>query len=56
MLTVRELAELCGVHVRTVKRWLHEGKGPGVHVMPGGHMRFSKGDVDEWLGTLRKAS
>ena len=49
LLTVLELAEYLSVPTATIYAWRYQSKGPrGFRV--GRHLRFRKGDVEDWLG------
>lgn len=56
LLTVQQLASLCGVSARTVTRWI-EGDGLPVHQMPGRGGRslrlIHRSDFDEWIRQYR---
>jgi excisionase family DNA binding protein len=48
LLSVEELAEICGVPVRTVYSWRLKGQGPrGIRV--GRFVRYRPADVERWL-------
>jgi excisionase family DNA binding protein len=55
LLTVRELAELLGVPVKTVYRWRHRGEGPQP-IRVGRFLRFDPADVSRWLEARKAAS
>lgn len=42
------LAEELGIPLRTIYAWRAAGKGPAGYRI-GKHVRFKRGDVDEWL-------
>jgi excisionase family DNA binding protein len=44
LLTKGEVARLCRVDIRTVERWVTDGK-VGCHRTPSGRVLFRKGDV-----------
>lgn len=46
LLTVQEVATLCRVNPKTVRRWIYAGKLP-THPTPGGHHRVWESDVRE---------
>lgn len=48
LLSVDDVAELCGVPRRTVERWLYEGRAP-VSVKCGRYRRFRRSAVETWL-------
>jgi excisionase family DNA binding protein len=50
-LTVSEAAEMLGVHPTTVRRWTDSGELP-VKVTPGGHRRFLRGDLRDYIEHL----
>ena len=41
------------VSVRTVKRWIADGKVDAVRLTPQGEWRISRASLDEWLESLR---
>jgi excisionase family DNA binding protein len=47
--TFKRLAEVMGVSERTVRRWAHQGRLPGLRKTPGGRWRFDLNRVDEIL-------
>jgi excisionase family DNA binding protein len=54
-LKLGEVAQILGVSPGTVRRWTDRGYLK-FYVTPGGHRRYSKTDVDEFLLKMRKAS
>lgn len=48
LLTVSELAEMCGVPTQTVYRWNTYGTGPAV-IKLGKHARYQPATVAAWL-------
>lgn len=48
-LKTRDLAELCGSHVKTVEKAARAGEIPGAFKSPGGHWRFNVEQVLPWL-------
>jgi excisionase family DNA binding protein len=49
LLTQREAAEYLHLSVRTLQRWRTEGIGPPSIVLPTGHRRCRRSDLDRWL-------
>ena len=47
-LSTMQVAERCGVHYTTVRRWILEGNLPAYET-PGGHLRVLREDVDAFL-------
>jgi len=47
-----QVAEQCGVHYTTVRRWILEGNLPAYET-PGGHLRILKDDVDAFMESRR---
>jgi len=47
LLTIREVAEMLGVHQQTLRRWDEEGKLKSVRVGKFGHRKYRKTDVDK---------
>jgi len=47
MLTIKEVAELMGVHERTIYRLANEGKMPGFKF--GGTWRFDPETIKQWI-------
>jgi excisionase family DNA binding protein len=54
LLSIRELADLLGVSVATIRWWLHEGTAPPV-IKLGRHNKFDPDDVDRWIDARRRA-
>jgi excisionase family DNA binding protein len=46
LLSVGTAARLCGVHQRTLYRWVDEGRIPSVHVYPTDRVRLRREDVE----------
>lgn len=55
-LTIRQAARLLGVHPKTLRRYLEEGKLSGVAVThtDGGHHRFQKRSLLAWQHARRE--
>ena len=51
LLTTREAAEMMNVQPWTLRAWVRAGKGPRVHRLPTGRMRFTKADLLAWMHT-----
>jgi predicted site-specific integrase-resolvase len=49
LLTRRQLAQVAGFAVQTLKAWPKQGRGPRV-VMVEGRPRYRVADVREWMG------
>ena len=49
LLTIREVAELFGVHQQTLRRWDEEGKFKSIRVGKLGQRKYRKIDVDRML-------
>lgn len=49
-LSLRQAAELLGVHPATVRNWADEGKIPSRRT-PGGHRRFRRADLEKYAET-----
>jgi excisionase family DNA binding protein len=47
-----ELADFLGVPLATIYRWRSRGEGPSGFKV-GRHVRYSPGDVRDWLDTRR---
>lgn len=47
-----EVAEVIGVHVATVRRWLNSGELPGANTPAG--WRITKADIEAWLAKYRR--
>jgi excisionase family DNA binding protein len=52
-LTPKAVGDLCGVSLRTVRRWADEGLLPH-HRLPSGDRRFWPADVERFRQTLLK--
>ncbi|MFD1527946.1 helix-turn-helix domain-containing protein [Pseudonocardia aurantiaca] len=53
LLTTSELADALGVSLRSVQRYLADGKITPEHTTPGGHHRWDVDNVREQLRKLR---
>ena len=51
-LSTMQVAEKCGVHYTTVRRWILAGNLPAFET-PGGHLRIMVDDVDRFLDSRR---
>ncbi len=51
-LSLREAAEMLGVHPSTIRNWADQGRLP-VHRTQGGHRRFKRADVELWTQSER---
>jgi DNA repair protein RadD len=51
-LNVGEAAAYVGVSAASLRKWSNEGFVP-VYRTPGGQRRFARGDLDEFLRTMR---
>jgi excisionase family DNA binding protein len=49
LLGIREVAELFGVDITTVRRWEQAGHLRAVRVGPRGHRHFRQSDLDQLL-------
>lgn len=49
LLTIRQVAEIFGVHQQTLRRWDTEGKLQAVRVGKLGHRKYRKSDIDKML-------
>ncbi len=49
-----EAAEIIGVHPATIRNWAERGELP-CRRTPGGHRRFRRADLEQWLETHRTA-
>jgi excisionase family DNA binding protein len=47
-----EAAEIIGVHPATIRNWAHRGELPFQRT-PGGHRRFRRSDLEQWLASYR---
>ena len=52
LLTLDDLAEYLDIPKRTIYAWRYRGVGP-VGFKIGGHVRYRKSDVEEWLNEQR---
>lgn len=52
LLTVKDIAEICGVPVSTVYHWVALGEGPPSFKL-GKHRRFDAAEAREWLDKAR---
>ena len=53
LLTARELADVLGLSVETILRWVRQGKLPAIR-LPGGAIRFREDEVEGWLQSGRR--
>lgn len=49
ILTIKEVAEIFGVHQQTLRRWDEEGKLKAVRIGKFGHRKYRKSDIDKLL-------
>jgi excisionase family DNA binding protein len=54
-ISLKEAAEIVGVHPSTIRLWSDKGVLP-VHRTPGGHRRFRRVDVELWVENVRRDS
>ncbi len=52
IMTTEETAEVLGVHIATVRRWLNSGELPGYNTPAG--WRITRENVQSWLDKYRK--
>jgi excisionase family DNA binding protein len=55
LLSVREVAELLQVPVRTIYDWRYRGLGPPA-IRIGRHVRYEPNEVDRWLASQKGSS
>jgi len=48
LLDTRELADVFGIGIRTLRRWRHQGRVPRP-LRGRGPLRWSRTDVDRWI-------
>jgi len=53
MLTAREVAQLLGIHINTVRRWSNQGVLRSYRVSSRGDRRFRREDIDRFLEERR---
>ncbi|MBD0289790.1 MAG: response regulator [Thermoleophilia bacterium] len=53
-LTLGQAAKYLGVAQSTIRKWSDSGRLPAFYT-PGGHRRFRRGDLDQFLGSSRGA-
>src|SRR3712207_8401049 len=51
-LTLGQAAKYLGVAQSTIRKWSDSGRLPAFYT-PGGHRRFRRGDLDQFLGSSR---
>ena len=51
-LTTGQIARQLGVTTQTVQRWADRGEIPVAFVTPGGHRRFTRQDVEEFVRSM----
>jgi len=54
-ISLKEAAELVGVHPSTIRLWSDKGILP-THRTPGGHRRYRRADVELWVEHVRRDS
>jgi excisionase family DNA binding protein len=54
-LTLGQAAKYLGVAQSTIRKWSDSGQLPAFYT-PGGHRRFRRGDLDQFLGSSRAAA
>ncbi len=54
IMTTEEAAEVLGVHIATVRRWLNSGELPGYNTPAG--WRITRENVQSWLDKYSNAS
>lgn len=52
LLTLDDLEDYLGILKRTIYGWRYRGEGP-VGFKLGGHVRYRRSDVEEWLNEQR---
>ncbi|MGH4013153.1 MAG: helix-turn-helix transcriptional regulator [Pseudonocardiaceae bacterium] len=53
LLTARQVAELLGVSLWTLRKWTRDGLGPQPHRLGPRAIRYSREDVNAWLRSRR---
>lgn len=48
-MTAAELADACGVDLKTIHNWIDKGRGPEGFRTPGRHLRFQAPVVAAWM-------
>jgi len=56
ILSVPEACRFLSVHRNTLYKLIRAGELPAFRLITGGHWRFRKGDLSEWLETRRARS
>lgn len=54
LLTPSQVADLLGVDPKTVTRWAQAGKLPTAALTVGGHRRYRRSDLDQYLPTAEE--
>ena len=52
LLTIREVADLFGVHPETLRRWDNEGKLKAIRIGELGHRKYRKEDIEQLLTNI----
>ncbi len=55
LLSVKEVAELLQVSVRTIYDWRYRGLGPPA-IRVGRHVRYELNEIDRWLASQNESS
>lgn len=51
LITIREAAEMLGVHLETLRRWDNEGKLKSVRVGDKGHRKYRLSSIEQVLSS-----
>lgn len=54
--TKQEVAELIGIHVRTIDKWRKENRGPRFIEIEGATIRCRQDDLREWIDKQTETS
>lgn len=49
LLTIKEVAQILGVHPETLRRWDNEGKLKAVRIGQFGHRKYKKSDIESLI-------
>lgn len=49
LLTIREVADLFGVHQQTLRRWDEQGKLRAIRVGEFGHRKYRRADIEKLI-------
>jgi len=52
LLTIREVADMFGVHPETLRRWDNEGKLKAIRIGELGHRKYKREDIEKLMNVF----